>query len=103
MLKVLNSPTKSEISTCINKKIDFQVSGGSQSKNVSLVESMLENTGYDVRVKTKGREASLIVPNPLNAINWIGQMAHNIATYDPDWVIYKHAFGSKIDVKYFED
>ncbi|AXH13046.1 hypothetical protein [Halarcobacter bivalviorum] len=52
------------------------------------------------RVKTKGREATLLVP-PLWALNATLQLGHTIMTWDPDWVIYKNLFGSKIEVKYF--
>jgi len=102
-LKVLESPSNSEIESCINTKQDFRVQGLSQGKTVSVIEKMLENKGYDCRVKVKGREASALVPHPLNVFNILGQVAHNIATFDPDWVIYKHPFGSTIDVKYFKD
>ena len=30
-------------------------------------------------------------------------MCSTLVTYNPDWVIYKNAFGSKIEVKYFGD
>lgn len=101
-MKVLKNPSESEIEKCISKKEDFRVQELKQGKAVSIVEKILENKGYDYRTKTKGREASLVVPHPLNVVNAIGQVAHNIATFDPDWVIYKNAIGSTIDVKYFK-
>ena len=102
MLKVLENPSRDAIKSCIKNHEDFRIqNSSSQSSNVELVEGLLENAGYDVRVKTKGREASLIVPLPWNVFNFIGQVAHNVATYNPDWVISKDIFGSGVDVKFY--
>ena len=100
MAALLNYPSDEEIIACIEKKENFNVEGRKQSKNVEQVEKLLESKGYTVRVKTKGREATMLIP-VLNVWNAAIQIAHTVATYDPDWVIYKSAFGSKIDVKYF--
>jgi hypothetical protein len=100
MAELLNNPTEDEIIECINSKRNFHIEGMKQSLSVSIVEDLLENEGYKVRVKTKGREATLLIP-VLNLWNAAAQVAHTVATYDPDWVIYKCAFGSKIKVEYF--
>jgi len=97
---LLDSPTDNQVIEYIKKCENFHVQGGKQKENVKQVERLLENNGYSVRVKTKGREASLVIP-PLWALNATLQLGHTLATYDPDWVIYKNVFGSKIEVKYF--
>jgi hypothetical protein len=106
MPQVLNIDNLSEkdLESYIVLKEDFQLQGKSksQSKKVVIIEKLLEKNGFSVRVKTHGREASLLIPIPVNIFNWIGQGMHNLATYDPDWVIYKHKLGSDIDVKYFK-
>ena len=39
---------------------------------------------------------------PLQCVSNVAlQLGHTIVTWDPDWVIYKNVFGSKIEVKYF--
>lgn len=100
MAGLLINPSDTEIIKYIEKRENFHIEGGKQSDNVSQVERLLENKGYSVRIKTKGREASLLLP-PLWAVNIALQAAHTMLTYDPDWVIYKNVFGSKIEVKYF--
>jgi len=100
MSKVLSNPSDKEIIECIENCNKFFVEGGKQKENVKQVEQLLESKGYTVRVKTKGREATLLF-TPLWAINVTLQAAHTLATYDPDWVIYKNAFGSKVEVKYY--
>lgn len=100
MAKLLNCPGDHVVLRCIKNQEDFQVEGVKQKMSVSQVERLLEKEGYSVRVKTKGREASLLLP-PLWALNASIQAAHAIMTYDPDWVIYKDMFGSKIHVRYF--
>lgn len=102
-MKVLEKPSSSEIESYISSKQDFRIQGLSQGKTVSVVEKILDKKGYDYRTKVKGREASALIPHPLNIFNILGQVAHNVATFDPDWVIYKHPFGSTINVKYFKD
>ena len=100
MPALLNSPSDDEILKYIKKCENFHIEGRKQKENVKQVERLLENMGYSVRVKTKGREASLVLP-PLWAVNAAIQAVHTVVTYDPDWVIYKHVFGSKVEVKYF--
>lgn len=100
MPALLKSPSNQKVLDYIKRGENFHVEGNSQRANVKQVETLLENMGYSVRVKTKGREASLILP-PLWAVNAALQAVHTAVTYDPDWVIYKHVFGSKIEVKYF--
>lgn len=100
MPALLKTPTDEQIRKYISRQENFHVEGSSQRANVKQVETLLENMGYSVRVKTKGREASLVLP-PLWAVNAAIQAVHTAVTYDPDWVIYKHVFGSKIEVKYF--
>ena len=100
MSRLLNSPSDTEIIQKIKSKENFHVSGRSQGDNVKQVEDLIEKQGHTVRVKTKGREATLLVP-VLGLWNLGAQIAHTLTTYDPDWVIYKAAFGSKIEVKYF--
>ena len=102
-MKVLEKPSDSEIESYISSKQDFRIQGLSQGKAVSVVEKILDNNGYDYRTKIKGREATALIPHPLNVFNVLTQVAHTVATFDPDWVIYKHPFGSTIDVKYFKD
>lgn len=97
---LLENPSNEEILKYIDVCDNFHITGGKQKENVTQVEELLESRGYSVRVKTKGREASILLP-PLWVYNAALQVAHTIATYDPDWVIYKHLFGSKIEVKYF--
>lgn len=97
---LLNCPTDNELCKQIDKGESFHVEGRKQKENVSQVEKLLESKGYTVRVKTKGREAIFLL-TPLLAVNLTLQAAHTILTYDPDWVIYKNVFGSKIEVKYF--
>lgn len=99
-MALLNNPTEEQIKECIKKKENFHIEGGNQKEYVGKVERLLENSGFSVRIKTKGREATLLLP-PLWAVNAALQAAHTLATWDPDWVIYKHVFGSKIEVKYF--
>ena len=100
MSGLLNNPSEDEIIEYINRCENFHIEGRKQKDSVKQVETLLESKGYTVRVKTKGREASMLLA-PLWAINVTVQVAHTLATYDPDWVIYKHVFGSKIEVKYF--
>lgn len=100
MPALLKNPTDKEVKEFIDRCENFHIEGGSQSENVKQVERLLENSGYSVRVKFKGREISLLVP-PLWAVNATLQLGHAIATWNPDWVIYKNIFGSKIEVKYF--
>jgi len=102
MAGLLNCPTDSEVIGYIDKTENFHVEGRKQKENVKQVEALLESKGYSVRVKTKGREATMLIPL-WNIANVTAQIAHTLATYDPDWVIYKSAFGSKIEVKYFGD
>ncbi|MEA2050676.1 MAG: hypothetical protein U9O56_08095 [Campylobacterota bacterium] len=102
MAGLLHSPTDSEVVKYIKNHDNFHVDGRKQKENVEQVEKLLESNGYSVRVKTKGREATMLIP-VLNVWNVTAQLAHTIATFDPDWVIYKAAFGSKIEVKYFGD
>lgn len=97
---LLDCPSDDEIIKYIDDCENFHIKGRKQKENVKQVETLLENRGYSVRVKTKGREASILLP-PLWVYNAALQVAHTIATYDPDWVIYKSVFGSKIEVKYF--
>ena len=101
MAGLLTNPSDAEVIEYIKRREDFHIEGRKQSENVKQVETLLENRGYSVRVKTKGREASLLFP-PLWIYNLTVQAAHTALTYNPDWVIYKHVFGSKIEVKYFE-
>lgn len=100
MPALLKNPTDKEVLEFIDRCDNFHVEGGRQKENVSQVESLLESKGYSVRIKTKGREASLLLV-PLLPLNITLQLGHAIATWDPDWVIYKNVFGSKIEVKYF--
>lgn len=100
MPALLKNPTDNEVLEFINRCENFHVEGTSQKENTTQVERLLESKGYSVRVKTKGREATLLVP-PLWVVNATLQLGHTIATWDPDWVIYKNVFGSKIEVKYF--
>lgn len=100
MPSLLVEPENREVLNYISKCENFHVEGRKQSENVKQVEMLLESKGYTVRVKTKGREASLVIP-PLWAFNAALQLGHTLATYDPDWVIYKNMFGSKIEVKYY--
>lgn len=100
MSGLLINPTDAEILKYIDRRENFYVEGGKQKENTSRVEKLLESRGYSVRVKTKGREVTLLVP-PLWALNATLQIGHALATWDPDWVIYKNIFGSKIEVKYF--
>jgi len=101
MSVLLNCPSDDELCKYIDNCDNFHVEGRKQKESVSQIEKLLESKGYTVRVKTKGREASMLLV-PLWAINVTLQAAHTIATYDPDWVIYKNLFGSKIEVKYFK-
>ena len=100
MPALLKEPTDYEINKFIDNCENFHVEGRSQKENVEQVEKLLENKGYTVRVKTKGREASLLLV-PLLPLNITLQLGHTIATWDPDWVIYKNVFGSRIEVRYF--
>ena len=100
MAGLLINPTDAEILEYIKRRENFHIEGGSQKENTGKVERLLESSGYSVRIKFKGRELSLLVP-PLWAINATLQVGHAIATWDPDWVIYKNVFGSRIEVKYF--
>lgn len=97
---LLNCPSEDELQKHIDNCENFHVEGRKQKESVKQIEELLESKGYTVRVKTKGREASLLLA-PLWAINASVQLGHTILTYDPDWVIYKNVFGSKIEVKYF--
>lgn len=97
---LLKYPSDDELCKYIDNCENFHVEGRKQKENVKQVEELLESKGFTVRVKTKGREASLLLV-PLWAANVTLQAAHTIATWDPDWVIYKNVFGSKIEVKYF--
>lgn len=99
---LLKNPSNDEILELIKKGENFHAEGESQKSIVEQVEKLLEKNGYSVRVKTKGREATLVLP-PLWAINAALQAGHTLATWNPDWVIYKNLFGSKIEVKYFKD
>jgi len=100
MPELLKSPSEDELKEYIKKGENFHIEGENQKEYVGKIERLLENMGYSVRIKTKGREASLLIP-PLWALNATIQAAHTLVTYNPDWVIYKHLFGSKIEVKYF--
>ncbi len=102
MAGLLDAPSDSKVLEYIKNKENFIVEGRKQKESVKQLESLLENAGYTVRVKTKGREATMLFI-PLLAYNITVQAAHTLATYNPDWVIYKNAFGSKIEVKYFGD
>lgn len=101
MPALLKNPSNDEVLEYINKCENFHVEGERQKSIVEQVEKLLEDKGYTVRIKTKGREATLLFP-PLIAITAALQVGHTIATWDPDWVIYKNVFGSKVEVKYFE-
>lgn len=100
MAGLLKYPTDDDIIKYIENQENFHMEGRKQKENVKQVERLLESKGYSVRVKTKGREATMLLP-PLWALNVTLQAAHTLVTYDPDWVIYKSVFGSKIEVKYF--
>jgi len=100
MAGLLKEPSNEEVSKYIDKHESFYIEGRKQKENVKQVEELLESKGYSFRIKTKGREATLLVP-PLWALNATLQLGHTIMTWDPDWVIYKNLFGSKIEVKYF--
>lgn len=100
MAALLKSPSEEQLRKYIKDQENFQIEGGNQKEYVGRIERLLEDMGYSVRIKTKGREATLLLP-PLWAVNATLQAAHTLATWDPDWVIYKHVFGSKIEVKYF--
>ena len=100
MAGLLSNPSDEEILNYIESCENFHVEGRKQKESVNQVEQLLESKGYSVRVKTKGREATMLIP-VLNVWNVASQVAHTLATYDPDWVIYKNVFGSKIEVKYF--
>lgn len=102
MAGLLDCPSDDKVLEYIKNQENFIVKGRKQKESVKQVESLLENAGYMVRVKTKGREASMLFI-PLLAYNITVQAAHTLATYNPDWVIYKNAFESKIEVKYFGD
>ncbi|WP_294964123.1 hypothetical protein [Sulfurimonas sp.] len=97
---LLNCPLDEEVIKYIENCEDFHIEGNKQKENVKQVEQLLESKGYSVRVKTKGREATLLF-TPIWALNVTFQAAHALTTYNPDWVIYKAVFGSKIEVKYF--
>jgi hypothetical protein len=101
MAGLLKNPTDAEIIKYIDRREDFHIEGNSQKENTLKVERLLESRGFSVRIKTKGREVSLLVP-PLWIVNATLQLGHTIATWDPDWVIYKNVFGSKIEVKYYK-
>ena len=100
MPALLKNPTDKEVLEFIGRCENFHVEGGRQKENVRQVENLLESKGYSVRIKTKGREATLLIP-PLWAVNATLQLGHAIVTWNPDWVIYKNVFGSKIEVRYF--
>lgn len=100
MAGLLFCPTNEEVIKYIENCENFHVEGRKQKENVKQIEKLLEEKGYTVRVKTKGREASILLP-PLWVLNATLQVAHTLVTYNPDWVIYKAVFGSKIEVKYF--
>jgi len=102
MAGLLNCPSDDKVLEYIKNKENFIVEGRKQKESVKQVENLLENAGYTVRVKTKGREATMLFI-PLLAYNITAQAVHTLVTYNPDWVIYKNAFGSKIEVKYFGD
>lgn len=102
MPALLKNPSNEEVLEYINRGENFHAEGENQKSIVEQVESLLERNGYSVRVKTKGREATLVLP-PLWAVNVALQAAHTLVTWNPDWVIYKNVFGSKIEVKYFKD
>ena len=76
MAKLLNYPSDKEISNCIDECENFHVEGYKQKENVKQVETLLESKGYAVRVKTKGREATMLL-TPLWALNVAVQAAHN--------------------------
>lgn len=97
---LLKNPSNDEIMKYIKECENFHVQGESQKSIVNQIETLLEANGYSVRIKTKGREATLLLP-PLWALNATLQVGHTLVTWNPDWVIYKNLFGSKVEVKYF--
>jgi len=55
MAGLLDCPSDDKVLEYIKNQENFIVEGRKQKESVKQVESLLENAGYTVRVKTKGR------------------------------------------------
>ncbi len=92
----------------IKEKSSFTIIGlsGKMSDAVDLIEEQIEKEGYSCRIYTYGRVAAAGgsffggITGLLGAASAIGMVAHNLATYDPDFEIAKHIVDNKLVVSY---
>lgn len=56
MATLLVNPSDEEVIKCINNRENFHIESSDQKETTKRIEVLLENRGYSVRIKTKGRE-----------------------------------------------
>ena len=101
----LDSPN---IKDMIKEHTSFEITGlsGRMGSAVSKIENIIESQGLSCRIYTYGRVASAGatfiggITGLAGLASAVGMVAHNIATYDPDYEIAKHLVDNKLSVKY---
>jgi hypothetical protein len=78
------------------------ISSGKMIKTCKLLERAIENNLMSCRIVTKNRTiiSGLFFWTGIGATALVSQVAHTVATYDPDWKILKNFAKNKIEVRY---
>ncbi|ENM4034844.1 hypothetical protein ACEV8A_20315 [Vibrio parahaemolyticus] len=100
--------TSGKAEKLIGDKVSFEVVGlsGRMGSAVTTLERLIESSDLSCRIYTYGRIAaaggSLFggITGVVGVASVIGMVAHNIATYNPDYEIAKHQIDNKLSVTY---
>ncbi|WP_083249955.1 MULTISPECIES: hypothetical protein [unclassified Aeromonas] len=92
----------------ISQRKSFEVRGlsGRMDSAVTYVEREIESSGLSCRIYLYGRVAAAGasvfggVTGLLGIASAVGMVAHNLATYDPDYEIAKHKIDNKLTVTF---
>ena len=88
----------------VSNKLDFTVktSAADSVSNSGIIELEIEANGMSCRVSTKGRTLVNCTVGLLatGGLSLIGQIGHNMATFNPDWDVERDLVSNKIICTY---
>jgi len=98
-------PTESKLDELIKDKKSFTVIGLADKfiKTVGLIENIIEKSGKTCRILTLHTTSVNAAATLLTSIGLVGftvQVAHNIATMNPDFEVVKDVINNKVIVVY---
>ncbi|QLH66828.1 hypothetical protein [Aeromonas veronii] len=103
-----NDLENGKLKQLISQRKSFEVRGlsGRMDSAVTYVEREIESSGLSCRIYLYGRVAAAGasvfggVTGLLGIASAVGMVAHNLATYDPDYEIAKHKIDNKLTVTF---